>query len=546
MAFWVAVVLLFSFTYVCIFMYSLGLEFQESSGEEQPRSMFRGHTRRRGMQTNHSVWADRVPVVPVEPQSGAARDAGSATKDMGQDVLSEGATGGAKEGMKSSIEQKQPGFSRSKEEKRDGAAMAGVEEVVTTRLPKSRTFYEKHAGKSCQGYVEEPPAVMGLDVAKDACLASDKCQSIECPSGASTACTMRKSDGPVNYAPADCYLKVDPEDVAAKIHPAYDGLLKEYPFQQVTTQDGKRVNIILVRTPWGANGDARKERALYDKYKNDILFLGISSFEDYPLDAMNPYSPRLDVNYFLGAFPGFLHMMHQPEKYFAAHVKTLLMSQSDFQLPAVSPATLHVPKKYDFTYAATWPLGQSPTDAECMGWSGYAKNWTFVKQALHVMCKDYNLQGVLIATKGTGANERCAIPDSCEGKVTQTTYVAQATYFNFLKQSRFAFVPQLHDASPRVTTQALVHDVPVLMNAHISGGWKYINENTGEFFHDLSDFRQSLEKILQGAATPSKYQPRKWVLENYGNEHSGKRLLAFVKENFPDRVLPKNTRLLLT
>lgn len=85
------------------------------------------------------------------------------------------------------------------------------------------------------------------------------------------------------------------------------------------------------------------------------------------------------------------------------------------------------------------------------------------------------------------------------------------------------------------------------MNRHISGGWKYINENTGEFFHDMSDFRQSLEKILHGAEAPGKYQPRKWVLENYGNEHAGKRLLAFVKDNFPDRVrFPKNTRLLLT
>ena len=28
-------------------------------------------------------------------------------------------------------------------------------------------------------------------------------------------------------------------------------------------------------------------------------------------------------------------------------------------------------------------------------------------------------------------------------------------------------------------TQALAHDVPVLMNAYISGGWKYVNEHTG-------------------------------------------------------------------
>ena len=52
-----------------------------------------------------------------------------------------------------------------------------------------------------------------------------------------------------------------------------------------------------------------------------------------------------------------------------------------------------------------------------------------------------------------------------------------------------------------IATQALAHDVPLLMNKHISGGWKYINELTGEFFTDMSDFRQQLEKILRNART---------------------------------------------
>ena len=44
-----------------------------------------------------------------------------------------------------------------------------------------------------------------------------------------------------------------------------------------------------------------------------------------------------------------------------------------------------------------------------------------------------------------------------------------------------------------------------------------------------------------------RYEPRKWVLEHYGNDNSGKRLLEFVKENFGDRVkLPKGTTHLFT
>ena len=183
-----------------------------------------------------------------------------------------------------------------------------------------------------------------------------------------------------------------------------------------------------------------------------------------------------------------------------------------------------------------------------MGWSGYCKNWTFAYAALEVMCGEYGMKGVLVATREkVQPGKHCTLPPSCEGKMIQTSFLDQRKYFEYLKYSRFAFIPQVHDASPRVSTQALIHDVPLLMNRHISGGWKYINEQTGEFFTDMSDFRQSLDKIIRGANTPNHYEPRKWVLENYGNANSGKRLLEFVRENFPDRVkLQKSTKLLLT
>jgi hypothetical protein len=48
---------------------------------------------------------------------------------------------------------------------------------------------------------------------------------------------------------------------------------------------------------------------------------------------------------------------------------------------------------------------------------------------------------------------------------------------------------------------------------YISGGWKYLNEKTGEFFHDLSDFREQLRKIITNADVPYHYEPRKWVTE---------------------------------
>ena len=85
------------------------------------------------------------------------------------------------------------------------------------------------------------------------------------------------------------------------------------------------------------------------------------------------------------------------------------------------------------------------------------------------------------------------------------------------------------------------------MNRNIMGGWKYIREGeTGEFFHDISDFKDSLRRILdntRGGKSP--YKPLDFVKANYGNAKSGQRLLEFVKKHWPRIKLPPGTTQLL-
>merc|ERR1719330_1764009 len=102
---------------------------------------------------------------------------------------------------------------------------------------------------------------------------------------------------------------------------------------------------MLVRSPM-----SKHQCQLYEKYKDEILFMGISSMNDYPLNQRGRACPgRRD---YVSLFPGFLHMMREPEKEFPSHVKTLLMSQSDFSLPHGYPARDYsVPRVYDFTYS---------------------------------------------------------------------------------------------------------------------------------------------------------------------------------------------------
>lgn len=315
----------------------------------------------------------------------------------------------------------------------------------------------------------------------------------------------------------------------AKLHPKYMTLIKEYPFQPVKNQQGQYVNVILVRSPFRS----QHQYDMFKKYEKKILFIGMCSFEDFPLPPANPYSMKFPETFYTGMFPGFLHMFREPEKVFPKHVKLLLMSQSDFALP--DPPRQKVPKVYDFTFSGS----DQDVHKGCKGWSSFAKNWTFVLKSLKVMCGEYNMTGVLIATKDKQNKKKCPIPKVCKGLVVQTPFLTQDEYFAYLKQGKFAFIPQVHDASPRVTTQALMHDVPLLMNNNILGGWKYLNNRTGEFFNDMSDFRESLERILWNLDS---YSPRKWVSENYGDRISSVKLYRFIADNFQDRVkLPEGT-----
>lgn len=409
-----------------------------------------------------------------------------------------------------------------------------------------------HKGKSCQNYANDDSTPRDLESSKRECLRNDACEAIECPSGSTNyGCTVRALGNLVPYAPVDCYVRKDTaSDEEAKdgngkrkmkLHPEYHNLLKEYPFQAVTNQKGKEVNIILVRSA----PDSRQV-AMYEKLKEEILFIGISSFEDFPKPSVNPYSAKYPKDKYVGMFPGFLHMLRPDDakKTFPPHVKLLLMSQSDFQLPNHAPRDYSVPRKWDFTYSGS----DQDVANECKGWSSFAKNWSFAVEALEVMCGELGMTGVLVATIDKQNRKRCKIPKSCEGKMLQTQYIPQDQFLHYVEQSRFLFLPQIHDASPRVSTQALATDTPLLMNRHIAGGWKYLNEQTGEKFSDLSDFREAARKIVQNADVENHYRPREWIREHYGNAIQGERLFKFIRDEFPDwaeAILQQGTTKLL-
>ena len=122
-----------------------------------------------------------------------------------------------------------------------------------------------------------------------------------------------------------------------------------------------------------------------------------------------------------------------------------------------------------------------------------------------------------------------------EKYVEKTGWLNYNEVNEYYKKAKFIFLPNIIDASPRVLTEAFSHNLPAVINYNILGGWKYINDKTGEFFTNESDLEPALEKMVNGLKT-GKYNPREYMRENYGPVISGKRLKEFLFENFRDRL----------
>lgn len=316
------------------------------------------------------------------------------------------------------------------------------------------------------------------------------------------------------------------------------------PFQPVRDENGKLINIMLIKSPL----ESLQDRLAFDQYKDKFVFLGIMSYEKFPLPSPNPYaSAKFNDDLYVKDtwIQGWLNMYQSPRTIFSPNTPIVQISQSDFGMPEIDfeeevKDGMHK-KRYDFVYSMS--NGGHPFNEECSGWGPEAKNWTFAKEALEVMCGELNLTGVLLVTTNEWDSKPCEIPKSCEGKMLQTPYIDFDEALAYFRQSRFLFVPQVNDASPRVVTQAMTLNVPVLMNKNIVGGWKYINNQTGEFFHDLTDFKDAYWNLKSNM---DRYKPREYIIENYGNRNTGRRFFDFVNENFSDKVeLPEGSKMLI-
>jgi hypothetical protein len=142
------------------------------------------------------------------------------------------------------------------------------------------------------------------------------------------------------------------------------------------------------------------------------------------------------------------------------------------------------------------------------------------------MCRDFGLKGVLVG------RQNCDFTDKCLGLVEVIDFLKFDDFQKKMQQCKFLFAPNQSDASPRVLTESMSYNMPVLCNYNILGGWDNVVPGvTGEFFTSEDDISYSLQKLTKNY---DKYKPREWFTHNRGKKISGAILADFLIRNYPN------------
>ena len=297
------------------------------------------------------------------------------------------------------------------------------------------------------------------------------------------------------------------------------------PFVNLYTDKGEKLNVILISKPF--SGD--KEYKIYEDNKESNIFIGVASYLEFPNMVTNPYE-NFTENYkkykYKEIAEGWIHCFRNPKDYFPPDMPIHFASESDWIDCNYMVPNKKTKKTYDFIYIC---LKVDEKKKLCNDWATWNKNWELGQKCLDIFCNKFKLRGLLVGRKG------CKLPNGCNDLMETTDMLKYHELKDMYNKSKFIFIPNEKDASPRVLTEALCMNVPALTNKNILGGWKYINDKTGEFFTSEKDISSSLTTMLKKIET-NKYEPRKYFVENYGVINAGKGLKKYLYDNWGERI----------
>ena len=308
------------------------------------------------------------------------------------------------------------------------------------------------------------------------------------------------------------------DKITAYIQRFNDKEYRMFPFRYFTDENNQVLPIVAVT---GFFRDKKAELLFREYQEKGIKIFGITAYKSFPnrklMDNSEGEYERTDTFDYLSEIRDWLCCFRNKNSYgFTDFNRIVDISESDFYN---AEKDIKVKKKYDFIYICNKDSDDCPAD----GWNAFNRNFELAKKCFPIMCREFNLKGLIVGREGCGLED--------EYNADQLEVVGWLDWHNLqdkMRESKFLFVPNIYDASPRVIAECITKDLAVLMNREILCGFKYITYDTGEFFTNEIDIRPALTNLLN---KQYKISPKKWWSEHYSQEKSEKALRDFLVRN---------------
>ena len=295
-----------------------------------------------------------------------------------------------------------------------------------------------------------------------------------------------------------------------------------FPYRKLRDENMNTLPIVSIT---GFFRDSEPKGKYYELRKAGHMVIGVTAYKTFPKriedEAEDKFHHQDDFNY-VNELQHWLCCFNKnkltgQDTPFTPNNKLIDISESDFYDNESLTETEKIEKKYDFIYICNKDNDSCPMN----GWNAINRNYDLALKCFPIMFNKYKMKGLIVGRVG------CGLEAKYGDRVETTDFLDYFVLQQKMRESKFLFVPNIYDASPRVVTECLVKGVPVLMNQNIVCGFKYINEFTGELFSDEHNFEASLLKLL---GRLGKIDPRKWWIDNYGRSTTGKKLRNFLLE----------------
>jgi hypothetical protein len=290
-----------------------------------------------------------------------------------------------------------------------------------------------------------------------------------------------------------------------------------FPFRLLCNEKQELIPVVALTAFFRTDVDRQRYR---DYVANGTKVIGYTSYKTFPKPIQDGTGDDDSVNDpfdYTSEIKNWVACFSDPRAYGFTDDNTLLeMSESDFR--DVYPHTTE--KKYDFVYVC---LQDEDNACPLNGWNAVNRNFNLALKCFPIMINKFNLKILVIGRLN------CGLEEMYGDSVHVVGFLPWHEFQEKLRESRYLFVPNVYDASPRVVTEAISQDIPVLMNRNIVCGSKYITHETGELFTDENDVSYHLNSMLT-----REMHAQEWWEQNYSYKASGVKFRNFLSEVYPD------------